>query len=111
MAIFNFFYTVSVLALSCSWNAQALSNNRIRSTSTATARGSPLYHAPAPKHDVSGGRNAMDELTQDQKDRVNAFVIHQDGVPKIGFPADVRSLVQYNHGFAVMSTNLSLIHI
>lgn len=108
MAIFNFFYTVSVLALSCSWNAQALSNNRIRSISTATARGSPLYHAPAPKHDVSGGRNAMDELTQDQKDRVNAFVIHQDGVPKIGFPADVRSLVQYNHGFAVMSTNSKL---
>lgn len=30
---------------------------------------------------------------------------HQQTVPKPGFPTDVRSLVQYNHGFAVMSTN------
>ena len=33
------------------------------------------------------------------------FVENQQNVPTIGFAADVCSLVQYNHGFAVMSTN------
>lgn len=65
----------------------------------------PLHHAPknAPKHDV-GGENAMSSLSPDQKERVQAFMEHQNNVPKPGFPVDVRSLVQYNHGFAVMST-------
>lgn len=30
---------------------------------------------------------------------------HQQNAPKLGFPTDVRTLVQNNHGFAVMSTN------
>ena len=59
----------------------------------------------APKHDVGGGANFMDQLSPDQQERVQAFMEHQQNVPKIGFPTDVRSLVQYNHGFAVMSTN------
>ena len=34
-----------------------------------------------------------------------ALAEHQQNAPKLGFDVDVRSLVQYNHGFAVMSTN------
>mmetsp|Transcript_20321 Transcript_20321/g.40559 ORF Transcript_20321/g.40559 Transcript_20321/m.40559 type:complete len:335 (+) Transcript_20321:93-1097(+) len=30
---------------------------------------------------------------------------HQQNAPKLGFATDVRTLVGYNHGFAVMSTN------
>eukprot|EP00536_Pseudo-nitzschia_multiseries_P008404 jgi/Psemu1/296908/fgenesh1_pm.213_\ len=71
-------------------------------TRGSTAAG-PLFHK-APKHDVQG-QQTIDDLPPDQKERVTAFLEHQQSVPKIGFPADVRSLIQYNHGFAVMSTN------
>jgi hypothetical protein len=56
----------------------------------------------APRHDVGG--NPLDQLEPDQRERVQAFMTYQQSLPKIGFPTDVRSLVQYNHGFAVMST-------
>eukprot|EP00913_Durusdinium_trenchii_P019811 g18623.t1 len=36
------------------------------------------------------------------QDRVRA---HQEAAPKLDAATEVRSLVQYNHGFAVMSTN------
>ena len=64
---------------------------------------SPLHHAPAPKHDV--GENPLADFTPEQRARAEAYMEHQQNVPKVGFPTDVRSLVQYNHGFAVMSTN------
>jgi hypothetical protein len=64
-----------------------------------------LFHAPAPKHDVSAGGNPMANLTPEQVQRVQAYMEHQQNAPKIGFPTDVRSLIQYNHGFAVMGTN------
>ncbi|VEU34526.1 unnamed protein product [Pseudo-nitzschia multistriata] len=68
-------------------------------------RGGPLFHK-APKHDVGKGQaGSIEDLPADQRERIEAFVEHQKGVPRIGFPADVRSLVQYNHGFAVMSTH------
>jgi hypothetical protein len=65
----------------------------------------PLFHAPpsAPKHDV--GENSMANFTPEQLVRAKAYMEHQQNVPKPGFPVDVRSLIQYNHGFAVMSTN------
>jgi hypothetical protein len=65
--------------------------------------GGPLF-MNAPKHDVNG-QETMQDLSPEQQERVQAFIGHQQNVPKIGFAADVRSLVQYNHGFAVMSTN------
>lgn len=67
--------------------------------------GTRLFHAPqnAPKHDV--GSNPMADFTPEQLERATAYMEHQQNVPKPGFPTDVRSLVQYNHGFAVMSTN------
>lgn len=59
---------------------------------------------PAPKHDV-GAANPMDGMDPEQIARAQAYMEHQQNAPKIGYPTDVRSLVQYNHGFAVMSTN------
>ena len=62
-------------------------------------------HDVAPKHDVGGGGNPMANFTPEQLARAQAYMEHQQGVEKLGYPTDVRSLVQYNHGFAVMSTN------
>lgn len=80
----------------------------IGSTAITTGKSnSELFLAakePAHKVDVNG-QNTMSDLTPEQQERVKAFIGHQQNVPKIGFAADVRSLVQYNHGFAVMSTN------
>ena len=73
------------------------------SASAARVSGTSLFHNTAPKHDTSGG-NKID-YTPEQVERINAYVTHQDGAAKIGFPTDVRSLIQYNHGFAVMGTN------
>lgn len=73
------------------------------SHSAQTRAASALFHK-APTHDVKG-QQTMEDLSPEQQERVRAFLEHQQNVPKIGFAADVRSLVQYNHGFAVMSTN------
>lgn len=78
--------------------------NPSHSHGTRARGGSPLFHK-APQHDVKGGQSTIDDLSPEQQERVKAFIGHQQNVPKIGFAADVRSLVQYNHGFAVMSTN------
>lgn len=74
-------------------------------SSTPLSSSTGLFHAPnkAPTHDVGGDPFA--NLAPDQKERVVAYMEHQQNVPKPGFPTDVRSLIQYNHGFAVMSTN------
>jgi hypothetical protein len=66
---------------------------------------SSLFHNAAPKHDVSAGGNPWANLTPEQVQRVQAYQEHQQNAAKIGFPTDVRSLIQYNHGFAVMGTN------
>ena len=63
-----------------------------------------LYHnAPPPKHDV--GENPMANFTPEQMERAKSYMEHQQNAAKVGFAVDVRSLIQYNHGFAVMSTN------
>ncbi|CAJ1946321.1 unnamed protein product [Cylindrotheca closterium] len=92
---------VSLGLLSLVASAAAFTNR----ASNKIHRGEALFHAPknAPKHDVQGA-DAFDSLSPEQKERVGAFMEHQNSVPKPGFPVDVRSLVQYNHGFAVMST-------
>ena len=124
IAAMNFFPTVvSLVALMASASLQTVSawtvagtvsawtvagpvsDRTTRARITKTETSTRLYHAPekAPRHDVGGDPFAS--LTPDQKDRVQAYMQHQQSVPKPGFPTDVRSLVQYNHGFAVMSTN------
>lgn len=100
-----FYSCIAVTALG--WNnANALINPSFSTATTKAVQsrgGSPLFHG-APKHDVNG-QKTIEDLEPDQQERVKAFLGHQEAVPKIGFPADVRSLIQYNHGFAVMSTN------
>jgi len=58
----------------------------------------------APRHDV---RSNMDttEIDPEEAKIQAAFAEHQQNAPKMTFAQDIRTLVQYNHGFAVMSTN------
>ncbi|KAL7438041.1 hypothetical protein ACHAXM_005973 [Skeletonema potamos] len=58
----------------------------------------------APRHDVRSEGVAKEMDPEEMKIQV-ALSEHQQNAPKLGFPTDVRTLVQYNHGFAVMSTN------
>ena len=58
----------------------------------------------APRHDVRSDGAAM-EMDPEELKIQEALAEHQQNAPKLGFDVDVRSLVQYNHGFAVMSTN------
>lgn len=47
----------------------------------------------------------MEEMDEEEMDLQARFAEHQQNAPRLGFATDVRSLVEYNHGFAVMSTN------
>lgn len=59
-----------------------------------------------PRHDVrSNGPSTETEIDPEEMKIQAALADHQQRAPKLGFDVDVRSLVQYNHGFAVMSTN------
>ena len=70
------------------------------STSTTLFHGQPKH---APTHDTGGGK--APEMSPEEMKTQAAFAEHQQNCPKLGFPTDVRTLVEYNHGFAVMSTN------
>ena len=71
---------------------------------TRTIRSVTRLKAEA-RHDVrSSGSDAM-EMDPEEMKLQAALADHQQNAPKLGFDVDVRSLVQYNHGFAVMSTN------
>lgn len=56
----------------------------------------------APRHDV--GAAAQMELSPEEEKAMQAYGEHQQNAPKLGWATDVRTLIQYNHGFAVMST-------
>lgn len=76
-------------------------------TTVTTARSflpvdTQLYNAP--RHDVRSDGVAK-EMDPEEMKLQAALAEHQQNAPKLGFPTDVRTLVQYNHGFAVMSTN------
>lgn len=58
--------------------------------------------APA-GHDVPKGSRA--EIGPKEMKIQAAFAEHQQNAAKLSFAEDVRTLVQYNHGFAVISTN------
>mmetsp|Transcript_4520 Transcript_4520/g.10034 ORF Transcript_4520/g.10034 Transcript_4520/m.10034 type:complete len:326 (+) Transcript_4520:60-1037(+) len=55
------------------------------------------------RHDVRSGAGM--EMDPEEMKLQAALAEHQQNAPKLGFDVDVRSLVQHNHGFAVMSTN------
>ena len=57
-----------------------------------------------PRHDVRGNDNMVD-MDPEEENIQRIFMEHQQKAPKLGFATDVRTLVQYNHGFAVLSTN------
>ena len=52
------------------------------------------------------GYTVMSERLDPEEVKVQeAFAEHQQNAPKMDWATDIRTLVQYNHGFAVMSTN------
>lgn len=63
---------------------------------------SRLYNN-APRHDVRS--SAPIDMDPEEAKLQAALAEHQQNAPKLGWAADVRTLIQYNHGFAVMSTN------
>ncbi len=54
-------------------------------------------------HEVRGNENV--EIDEEEAELQRRFYEHQEKAPKLGFATDVRTLIQYNHGYAVMSTN------
>mmetsp|Transcript_16279 Transcript_16279/g.24628 ORF Transcript_16279/g.24628 Transcript_16279/m.24628 type:complete len:329 (+) Transcript_16279:73-1059(+) len=54
-------------------------------------------------HDVRS--DVVVEMDEEEAKVMAAFQEHQKDAPKLGWATDIRTLVQYNHGFAVMSTN------
>jgi len=57
----------------------------------------------APRHDVRS--NVATDIDPAELKIQQAFAEHQQNAPKLGWATDIRTLVQFNHGFAVMSTN------
>jgi hypothetical protein len=51
------------------------------------------------------GGAAQQDLPEEVQKAMMAYQEHQQTAPKLDWATDVRTLVQYNHGFAVMSTN------
>ena len=77
-----------------------------RSISSASQYSTQLFHGPpkhAPKHDT--GASSDVEVDPEEMKTMAAFAEHQQNAPKLGFAVDVRTLIEYNHGFAVISTN------
>jgi len=66
--------------------------------SSSTEKKEPTH---APRHDTGTPQEVSPEEMKVQA----AFAEHQQNCPKPDFATDVRTLIQYNHGFAVMSTN------
>lgn len=73
-----------------------MAGTNARTTNNASFR---LYNAP--RHDVRSD-GAAKEMDPEEMKIQAALAEHQQQAPKLGFDVDVRSLVQYNHGFAVM---------
>ena len=72
-------------------------------TTTTTTTTTALNNNKAPRHDVGGA--SQQELPPHIAAQMQAYQEHQQAAPKMDWATDVRTLVQYNHGFAVMSTN------
>ena len=99
----NLKIAASFVALVGSTAAFAPARSGVTTSSSAWQR-SLLTLNNAPRHDVRSGGAAM-EMDPEERKIQEALAEHQQNAPKLGFDVDVRSLVQYNHGFAVMSTN------
>jgi len=101
---------LSALVLVAAAEAFSSSNRITRGSSPSSPRrhssSSRLFaeekNNAAPRHDV--GSAAQMELSPAEEKAMQAYGEHQQNAPKMGWATDVRTLVQYNHGFAVMST-------
>jgi len=62
----------------------------------------PTGASKDPRHDV--GPASQVTLPPEVEKQLLAYQEHQQNAPKLDWATDVRTLVQYNHGFAVMST-------
>jgi putative heme iron utilization protein len=71
-------------------------------TSTTLLFSEKNNNSAAPRHDV--GSSAQMELSPEEQAKMEAYGLHQQSAPKLDWATDVRTLVQYNHGFAVLST-------
>ena len=61
----------------------------------------------APRHNVWLACVAREMDPEEMKIQM-ALSEHQQNAPKLGFDLDVRSLVEYNHGLVVVSTNSNM---
>jgi putative heme iron utilization protein len=75
--------------------------SRTSTTSTSTSTSTTLFNDKAPRHDVPSAQMELPPAIQAQ---MEAYQEHQNTAPKMDWATDVRTLVQYNHGFAVIST-------
>lgn len=82
---------------------QIATQGKVVATRRRDTSGSPLSSSTS-GHDVRGGA-PVEEIDPEELALQQTLAAHQQNAPKLGFAADVRSLVEYNHGFAVMSTN------
>jgi len=55
-------------------------------------------------HDVGAGATDV-KIDPEEMKVQQAYMKHQKKAAKLGWGVDIRSLIEYNHGFAVMSTN------
>ena len=81
------------------------SNHVLFSSATDSEDKSAATEPKAARHDVrSAGAEGM-QIDEEELKIQQALQEHQSNAPKLGWATDIRTLVQYNHGFAVMSTN------
>jgi hypothetical protein len=73
------------------------------STSSSTTRLYSTDEKPT-GHDVRS-KGVMEQMDPEEIKVQAAFAEHQQNAPKLGWATDIRTLVEYNHGYAVMSTN------
>eukprot|EP00586_Coscinodiscus_wailesii_P021061 CAMPEP_0172495546 /NCGR_PEP_ID=MMETSP1066-20121228/71465_1 /TAXON_ID=671091 /ORGANISM="Coscinodiscus wailesii, Strain CCMP2513" /LENGTH=341 /DNA_ID=CAMNT_0013267289 /DNA_START=74 /DNA_END=1099 /DNA_ORIENTATION=+ len=63
-----------------------------------------LKNKNAPGHDVRSDGAPM-KIDPEELKIQQVLAEHQQNAPKLGWDVDIRTLIEYNHGFAVMSTN------
>ena len=78
------------------WEQPTASSSASEPTTTAPKMNN------APRHDVGG--TPTEQLPEQVRVALEAYQQHQQNAPKLDHATDVRTLIQYNHGFAVMST-------
>jgi len=88
-----------------------LHTSRVYSSSSSETPSSPptpttTSEEKRPGHDVRSSVSAHGfEIDEEELQIQQRYAKHQQEAPRLGFAADIRSLVQYNHGWAVLSTN------